>query len=165
MLSSIQNLQNSKPKLKRAVSDDKSQPVEAGKVLHKHLAPRVFTREVRDLMHEIQQFDKKDKKSKLKKTKTYDRSKPYIPKDIEIFFYGGKDVDKNNKNLAPPPKSREIPNKSPSPPPSTGKSLSEALIFAENGENMLCTKVVRNVRNYFCKQHVLPRFELGIFMY
>lgn len=104
--------------MKRAVSDDKSQPVEAGKVLHKHLAPRVFTREVRDLMHEIQQFDKKDKKSKLKKTKTYDRSKPYIPKDIEIFFYGGKDVG-NNKSLAPPPKSREIPNKtSPSPPPS-----------------------------------------------
>ena len=67
-------------------------------------------------MHEIQQFDKKDKKSKLKKTKTYDRSKPYIPEDIEIFFYGGKDVG-NNKNLAPPPKSREIPNKtSPSPP-------------------------------------------------
>ena len=99
--------------MKRAISDDKSQPVEAGKVLHKHLAPRVFTREVRDLMHEIQQTDKK---SKLKKTKTVDRSKPYIPKDIEIFFYGGKDV--NNKVLPPPPKSREIPNKtSPSPPP------------------------------------------------
>ena len=113
----LSSIQNSKPKLKRAVSDDKSQPVEAGKVLHKHLAPRVFTREVRDLMHEIQEFDKKDKKSKLKKTKTYDRSKPYIPKDIEIFFYGGKDVE-NNKSLAPPPKSREIPNKtSPSPPP------------------------------------------------
>ena len=102
--------------MKRAISDDKSQPVEAGKVLHKHLAPRVFTREVRDLMHEIQEFDKKDKKSKLKKTKTYDRSKPYIPKDIEIFFYGGKDV--NTKSLPPPPKSREIPNKTtPSPPP------------------------------------------------
>ena len=112
----LSSIQNSKPKLKRAVSDDKSQPVEAGKVLHKHLAPRVFTREVRDLMHEIQQFDKKDKKSKLRKTKTYDRSKPYIPKDIEIFFYGGKDV--NTKSLAPPPKSREIPNKTtPSPPP------------------------------------------------
>ena len=26
--------------------------------------------------------------------------------------------------------------------PSTGKSLSEALLFAENGENMLCTKIV-----------------------
>ena len=36
----------------------------------------------------------------------------------------------------------------------TGKSLSEALLFAEHGENMC-----------FCTQHVLPRFELGIFIY
>jgi hypothetical protein len=48
---------------------------------------------------------------------------------------------------------------------STGKSLSEALLFAEHGENMLCTKKVLNFRNNFCTQHVLPRFELGIFMY
>ena len=48
---------------------------------------------------------------------------------------------------------------------STGKSLSEALLFAEHGENMLCTKIVLNVRNNFCTQHILPRFELGIFMY
>ena len=47
----------------------------------------------------------------------------------------------------------------------TGKSLSESLLFAEHGENMLCTKIVLNVRNNFCTQHVLPRFELGIFMY
>ena len=47
----------------------------------------------------------------------------------------------------------------------TGKSLSESLLFAEHGENMLCTKIVLNVRNNFCIQHVLPRFELGIFMY
>ena len=47
----------------------------------------------------------------------------------------------------------------------TGKSLSEALLFVEHGENMLCTKIVLNVRNNFCTQHVLPRFELGIFMY
>ena len=46
----------------------------------------------------------------------------------------------------------------------TGKSLSEALLFAEHGVNMLCTKIVLNVRNNFCTQHVLPRFELGIFM-
>ena len=45
----------------------------------------------------------------------------------------------------------------------TGKSLSEA--FAEHGENMLCTKIVLNVRNHFCTQNVLPRFQLGIFMY
>ena len=47
----------------------------------------------------------------------------------------------------------------------TGKSLSEALLFAEHGENMLCTKIVLNIRNNFCTQHVLPGFELGIFMY
>ena len=47
----------------------------------------------------------------------------------------------------------------------TGESLSEALLFAEHGENMLCTKIVLNVRNNFCTQHVLPRFELGILMY
>ena len=46
----------------------------------------------------------------------------------------------------------------------TGKSLSEALLFAEHVENLLCTKIVLNVRNNFCKQHVLSRFELGIFM-
>ena len=46
----------------------------------------------------------------------------------------------------------------------TGKSLSEALLFAEHGENMLCTKIVLNVRNNFCTQYVLPRFEFGIFM-
>ena len=47
----------------------------------------------------------------------------------------------------------------------TGKYLSEALLFAEHGENLLCTKNVLNVRNNFCTQHFLPRFELGIFMY
>ena len=44
----------------------------------------------------------------------------------------------------------------------TGKSLSEALLFAEHGENILCTKIVLIVRNNFCTQHVLSRFELGI---
>ena len=48
---------------------------------------------------------------------------------------------------------------------STGKSLSEAFLFTEHWENMLCTKIVLNVRNNFCTQHVLPRFKLGIFMY
>ena len=48
--------------------------------------------------------------------------------------------------------------------PGTGKSLSEALLFAEHGENM-CTKIVLNVRNNFCTQHVLHRFELEIFVY
>ena len=47
----------------------------------------------------------------------------------------------------------------------TGKSLPEALLFAEHGENKLCTKIVLNVRNNFCTQHVLSRFKLGIIMY
>ena len=50
-------------------------------------------------------------------------------------------------------------------PPFTGKSFSEALLFAEHGENMLCTKIVLNLRNNFCTQHVFLRFELGIFMF
>ena len=50
-------------------------------------------------------------------------------------------------------------------PSNTGKSLSEALLFAEHGENIMCTKIVLNVRNNFCTLHVLPRVELGIFMY
>ena len=37
-----------------------------------------------------------------------------------------------------------------------GKSMSEALIFAEHGENMLCTDIALNVKNNFCTQHVLP---------
>ena len=47
----------------------------------------------------------------------------------------------------------------------TGKSLSEALLFVEHGENMLCTKIVLNVINNFCTQNFLSRFELGMFMY
>ena len=43
----------------------------------------------------------------------------------------------------------------PSKMPSTGKSLSEALLFAEHEENMLFTKIVLNVRNNFCTQHVV----------
>ena len=52
-----------------------------------------------------------------------------------------------------------IGNQSYIPPLPTGKSLSEALLFAEHGENMLCTKIVLNVRNNFCTQHVLPRLR------
>ena len=39
--------------------------------------------------------------------------------------------------------------------------MSEALLFAEHGENMLCTKIVLTV----CTQYVFPWFEFGIFMY
>ena len=39
-----------------------------------------------------------------------------------------------------------------------GKSLSEALLFAEHGENMLCTNIVSDIQNNFCTQYVLPLF-------
>ena len=42
--------------------------------------------------------------------------------------------------------------------PSTGKSLSEALLFAEHRKNMLSTEIVLNVKINFCTQHVLPMF-------
>ena len=115
-------------KLKRTYNrSDSSDPVGAGKVLHRHIAPRVFTSEVRDLMHDIASHggvnpdDSKDesrkdkKKRKLKKVSTRDKSAPYIPKDMEIYFYAGpnkkEDKDHTNKNLPPlPPVSRTLPN-------------------------------------------------------
>ena len=42
-----------------------------------------------------------------------------------------------------------------------GKSLSEALLFAEHGGKHVVYKNCLECQ----KQHVLPRFELGIFMY
>lgn len=115
-------------KLKRTYNrSDSSDPVGAGKVLHRHIAPRVFTSEVRNLMHDIARHggvnpdDSKDesrkdkKKRKLKKVSTRDKSAPYIPKDIEIYFYAGpnkkEDKDHTNKSLPPlPPVSRTLPN-------------------------------------------------------
>jgi hypothetical protein len=44
----------------------------------------------------------------------------------------------------------------------TGKSLSEALLFAEHGENMLCTEIVMNVKKQFL---YTTCSELGIFIY
>ena len=45
-------------------------------------------------------------------------------------------------------------------------NLCQKLFFLQNmGENMLCTNIVLNDRNNFRTQLVLPRFELGIFMY
>ena len=34
--------------------------------------------------------------------------------------------------------------------------MSEALRFAEHGENMLCAKILLNARNNFCTQDVSP---------
>ena len=42
----------------------------------------------------------------------------------------------------------------------TGKSLSEALLFAEHGENMLCTKCVLNVRKISVHNMFSPGLSL-----
>ena len=44
-------------------------------------------------------------------------------------------------------------------------NLCQKLFFPEYEENTLCTRIVLNVRNNFCTQYVLARFQLGIFMY
>ena len=36
--------------------------------------------------------------------------------------------------------------------------MSEALIFADHGENMLWTEIVLNVKDNFCTHHFLPMF-------
>ena len=113
-------------KLKRTFHrSDSSDPVGAGKVLHRHIAPRVFTNDVRDLMHDITSYggvnpddgkeDKKHrKKRRLKKVSTRDKSAPYIPKDMEIYFYAGpnkkENTRKEEKIKTLPPVSRALPN-------------------------------------------------------
>ena len=95
--------------LKQTMSkNDKSDPIDVGRVLHKHIAPRVFSKEIRKLMHDINKSERK-----LRKVKTSDRSAPYIPKDMEIYFYAGPN---NDRTRAPPPASKPIPSKAPSPP-------------------------------------------------
>ena len=64
-----------------------------------------------------------------------------------------------------------IPERYPFEPPQGQKimitytyiqvNLFQKLFFFQN---MLCTKIVLNIRNNFCTQHVLP-FDLEIFMY
>ena len=99
-------------------------------VQDKHLAPRVKAKEVRDLMSEIRHAPKK---RKLRKTKTVDKSRPYIPKDMEIYFYAGPNA---SKDLAPPPASRELPSKtSPSPPPPPPEPPKPVLSFKRSKPN------------------------------
>ena len=42
----------------------------------------------------------------------------------------------------------------------TGKSLSEALLFAEHGESMLCTKIVLNVKFLYTTCSPAPGLSL-----
>jgi hypothetical protein len=102
----LKHCQQDGKQLKRTTSiNDKSEPAEAGKVLHKHIAPRAFTRGHRQLMKSI---EGKVDHAKLNKVKVNDRSAPYIPKDIEIYFYSGPNSDKKSTTL--PPVSRLAPD-------------------------------------------------------
>ena len=102
----LKSIQGGK-KLKRANTNDKSEPAEAGKVLHKHIAPRAFTRSHRQLMKSI---EGKVDQAKLHKVTVNDRSAPYIPKDIEIYFYSsGPNVDKKATTTLLPPVSKQAP--------------------------------------------------------
>ena len=90
-----------RPHLKPTETADSSE-IKVGQVIHKHIAPRVFTRDIRNLVKDI---SKDDHKQRLKKVKTNDKSAPYIPEDVEIYFYGGQNA---NKAAPPPPLSTKI---------------------------------------------------------
>jgi len=92
-------IQNGK-RLKRTMTNDKSEPENVGKVLHKHIAPRAFTRGHRQLMQSI---DGKVGQIKLNKVKINDRSAPYIPKDIEIYFYSGPNHERPQQSISKQP--------------------------------------------------------------
>ena len=75
-----------------------------------------------------------------------------------IFSYINENVEPiqvKNETIEPSPNVEENINNAN---PDTGKSLSEALIFAEHEENMLCTEIVFDIQNNLCTQHVLPMF-------
>ena len=78
-----------------------------GTVIHKHIAPRAFTKDMRCLVKDIRGDEHK---KRLKKVKTVDKSRPFIPEDMEIYFYGGR--DNSDKKAPPPPLSKQPVNSS-----------------------------------------------------
>jgi len=93
------------PQLKHAETQDSSQEG-MGQVIHRHIAPRAFTKDMRCLVKDIK--DEQHRK-RLKKVKTVDKSSPFIPEDMEIYFYGGSNSD---KKAPPPPLSKQPINSS-----------------------------------------------------
>ena len=93
------------PVLKHAETHDSSE-LGVGTVLHKHIAPRAFTKDMRCLVKDIRGDEHK---KRLKKVKTVDKSRPFIPDDMEIYFYGGNNSD---KKAPPPPLSKQPVNSS-----------------------------------------------------
>ena len=68
---------------------DRSDPMDAGKVLRFDLAPPMALKSYRSLMRQIS--DENNSRN-LRKTKTNDRSAPFIPEDIEVFCVGNGDL-------------------------------------------------------------------------
>ena len=93
------------PVLKHAETHDSSE-LGVGTVIHKHIAPRAFTKDMRCLVKDIRGDEHK---KRLKKVKTVDKSRPFIPEDMEIYFYGGNNSD---KKAPPPPLSKQPVNSS-----------------------------------------------------
>ena len=95
------------PALKPVETEQHSE-LQLGQVIHKHIAPRVFTRDIRNLVKDI---SKDEHKQRLKPVVTVDRSAPFIPEDVEIYFYGGQN---SNKAAPPPPLSKMKEESNPS---------------------------------------------------
>jgi len=95
----LKSIKDGVPKLKHTETSDHSE-IKLGQVIHKHIAPIVFTKDIRCLVKDI---SNDDHKQKLKKVKTNDKSAPFIPDDVEIYFYGGANA---NKAAPPPPLSK-----------------------------------------------------------
>jgi len=95
----LKSIKDGVPKLKHTETSDHSE-IKLGQVIHKHIAPIVFTKNIRSLVKDI---SSDDHRRKLKKVKTNDKSAPFIPDDVEIYFYGGANA---NKAAPPPPLSK-----------------------------------------------------------
>eukprot|EP00092_Neocalanus_flemingeri_P000664 GFUD01000706.1.p1 GENE.GFUD01000706.1~~GFUD01000706.1.p1 ORF type:complete len:1627 (+),score=503.34 GFUD01000706.1:566-5446(+) len=96
----LKSIKEGVPQLKHIETSDHSE-IKVGQVIHKHIAPIVFTKDIRCLVKDISNDDHK----RLKKVKTNDKSAPFIPDDVEIYFYGGQN---SNKAAPPPPLSTKI---------------------------------------------------------
>jgi hypothetical protein len=98
----LQGIRAGGQRLRHTETTDRSEEQEGlGQVIHRHLAPIVFNRDIRSLVKDIA---KDDHRKRLKKVRTVDKSKPYIPDDVQIYFYGAPNAD--NKAAPPPPLSR-----------------------------------------------------------
>jgi len=95
----LKSIKEGVPQLKHTETNDHSE-IRLGQVIHKHIAPIVFTKDIRSLVKDI---SNDDHKQRLKKVKTNDKSAPFIPDDVEIYFYGGQN---SNKAAPPPPLSK-----------------------------------------------------------